>query len=65
MDIQMPVMDGFKAAAAIREMEGQTRAHVPMIAMTAHAMAGCRRVASKNTVSDRTEQIWPGIRYCL
>jgi CheY-like chemotaxis protein len=40
MDIQMPQMDGFQATAAIRELEKQTGAHLPVIAMTAHAMAG-------------------------
>ena len=40
MDIQMPEMDGFQATAAIREMEKRTGAHIPVIAMTAHAMEG-------------------------
>jgi len=42
MDVQMPTMDGLKATAAIREMELQTGKHIPIIAMTAHAMEGDR-----------------------
>ncbi|MEI4234066.1 response regulator [Roseovarius sp. D22-M7] len=40
MDISMPEMDGKQAATAIREIEAATGAHVPIVAMTAHAMQG-------------------------
>jgi PAS domain S-box-containing protein len=42
MDVQMPEMDGLKATAIIREQEGATGVHIPIIAMTAHAMQGDR-----------------------
>jgi len=40
MDVQMPGCDGFEATATIRQWESASRRHVPIIAMTAHAMKG-------------------------
>jgi two-component system, sensor histidine kinase and response regulator len=42
MDCQMPVMDGFQATAAIRAAEGPER-HIPIVALTANAVAGDRQ----------------------
>jgi len=40
MDVQMPEVDGFEVTAAIRKKEVETGAHLPVIALTAHAMQG-------------------------
>jgi signal transduction histidine kinase/DNA-binding response OmpR family regulator len=42
MDVQMPEMDGFAATAAIREKERGSHLHIPIVAVTAHAMRGDR-----------------------
>jgi CheY-like chemotaxis protein len=44
MDVQMPVMDGYAAARAVRSTESgiDTEHHIPIVAMTAHATKGDR-----------------------
>jgi len=42
MDVQMPEMGGLEATRAIREKEKSTGKHLPVVAMTAHAMQGDR-----------------------
>ncbi len=42
MDIQMPEIDGIEATARIRELEAKRGTFTPIVAMTAHAMAGDR-----------------------
>ena len=42
MDVQMPEMNGFEATGHIREHEQKTGEHVPIIALTAHAIQGDR-----------------------
>jgi two-component system sensor histidine kinase/response regulator len=43
MDVQMPDIDGLVATAAIRQAEKGTTGHIPIIALTAHAMSDDRR----------------------
>jgi CheY-like chemotaxis protein len=42
MDVQMPEVDGFEATAVIRDAECGRDTHIPIVAMTAHAMTGDR-----------------------
>jgi CheY-like chemotaxis protein len=52
MDHMMPVMDGIQAAAEIRSLEGAYFRQVPIIALTANAIAGMREMFLRNGFND-------------
>ncbi|MCJ7581043.1 MAG: response regulator, partial [Candidatus Aminicenantes bacterium] len=52
MDVQMPKMDGFQATIAIRDREKKSGNHIPIIAMTAHAMKGDRERCLESGMDD-------------
>lgn len=52
MDVQMPIMDGLLATAAIRRRETQTGEHVPIVAMTANALEGDDRRCLEGGMDD-------------
>jgi signal transduction histidine kinase/CheY-like chemotaxis protein len=53
MDCQMPEMDGYEAARAIRQIETIAGKTTPIIALTAHAMAGSRQASLDAGMNDQ------------
>lgn len=68
MDIQMPEMDGVEATSVIRRKEALTNSHLPIIAVTAHAMKGDRErylaagMDAYVTKPIHTEQLFEALR---
>lgn len=52
MDIQMPIMDGYKTTQKIRETESGTNSHIPIIAITANALSGDREKCIQSGMDD-------------
>ena len=71
MDVQMPEMDGLEATAVIRQTEKRTGRHIPIIALTAHAMKGDRErflaagMDGYVTKPIRQHELWKEIGGCV
>ncbi|MEX8501385.1 response regulator, partial [Leptothrix ochracea] len=64
MDVDMPLMNGYDATRGIRSLEQESDTHIPIIAMTAHAMQGARETCLSHgmdgylTKPIDTEALW-------
>lgn len=59
MDIQMPVMNGYEATCAIRQLDDVKKANIPIVAMTADAfaedVAACRMAGMNGHIAKPVE----------